>query len=275
MPRLFVLSGVDLGRTFDLGDGDHIGRDPACAAPMRATSISRRHARLELGPTGWAIVDEGSRNGLLHEGSRIARLELHDGAVFRLGDVELRYRQEGGVPAPAAGSRPEAGSPPGGESAPPGEAERAAPEAGELEEIELEEIVLGDGPAVAPPAPPPAPPPPPPPAPLAAPAPQAAPAPSSARERMAEELARSGAPRPAAGGVDVQAGRPPLQYHAKPASRGLLVSDFSQFPGWLRFLLVVGAVGLALGAFLVAFRATGALKGGDRATDLPPVTDEG
>jgi hypothetical protein len=27
-------------------------------------------------------------------------------------------------------------------------------------------------------------------------------------------------------------------------------------------LLVIGAIGLALGAFLVAFRATGALKGG-------------
>ncbi|MAF67003.1 MAG: hypothetical protein CMJ84_15270 [Planctomycetes bacterium] len=80
---------------------------------------------------------------------------------------------------------------------------------------------------------------------------------------MAEELARSGAVRPAAGGLDLQGGgRPPLQYHTQPARGGLFVSDLSQLPGWMRTLLVIGAIGLALGAFLVAFRATGALKGG-------------
>jgi hypothetical protein len=90
---------------------------------------------------------------------------------------------------------------------------------------------------------------------------------------MAEELALGGA-RPAAGGIDPQGGgRPPLQYHAQASRRGLFVSDLSQLPGWMRTMLVIGAIGLALGAFVVAFRATGALRGGGEPPALPPIED--
>ncbi len=254
MPRLFVLSGVDLGRTFDLGDGGVIGRDPTCAARLRATSISRRHAHLERGARGWAVVDEGSRNGLIHEDVRVARLDLTDGAVFRLGDVELRFRDIEVVAGPPAVPRPAPVEP-----------------TFEPEEIELEDISLEDNSFEDEVAPSPAP------APTIARAPAPAPAPAAprptARERMAEELALGGA-RPTGGGIDPQGGgRPPLQYHAQASRRGLFVSDLSQLPGWMRTMLVIGAICLALGAFVVAFRATAALKGGGEPPALPPIED--
>jgi DNA-binding SARP family transcriptional activator len=56
--------------------------------------VSRRHARLECGPAGWSVVDEGtSRNGSyvndeLVEGSRV----LADGDELRVGDTVMTFR---------------------------------------------------------------------------------------------------------------------------------------------------------------------------------------
>jgi len=57
-----VASRVDLG-----DDGLRVGRDPSCTdlqlGPDPDRWVSRLHCRVERQPGGWAIVDQGSRNG--------------------------------------------------------------------------------------------------------------------------------------------------------------------------------------------------------------------
>ena len=77
MPRLYVLSGDDLGRTFDVDGPTVIGRGERADVRVRDASVSREHARLEPseGPggtaQGWRVVDLGSRNGVFVDGARV------------------------------------------------------------------------------------------------------------------------------------------------------------------------------------------------------------
>jgi class 3 adenylate cyclase len=55
--------------------------------------VSRAHARLLRGHDGWALVDEGSRNGSYLNGQRITgRQPLRDGDVLRFGDTVVLFR---------------------------------------------------------------------------------------------------------------------------------------------------------------------------------------
>jgi ABC-type multidrug transport system ATPase subunit/pSer/pThr/pTyr-binding forkhead associated (FHA) protein len=58
--------------------------------------VSRRHASLNLDDTGYTIIDEGSTNGLLYQGSLTPERRLVDGDVIRIDDelgnfVSLTY----------------------------------------------------------------------------------------------------------------------------------------------------------------------------------------
>src|SRR5262249_18008291 len=92
MPRLYILSGPDLGRSVDVQDGATLGRAVECSVHLRDASVSRHHARLERSGEGWRIVDTESRNGLHVRGERVAAAALVDGIEFRVGDVDLRFR---------------------------------------------------------------------------------------------------------------------------------------------------------------------------------------
>ena len=94
MPRLYVLSGPDLGKHFELEDGALVGRAPECQAQIRDASVSRQHARLEQTAGSWRLVDLGSRNGLFVDGLRSASITLGDGIEVRVGEVLLRFRIE-------------------------------------------------------------------------------------------------------------------------------------------------------------------------------------
>ena len=48
MPQIFVLSGPDVGRSFEVRSGDTIGRSPDCIVTLKDPSVSRNHARLVL-----------------------------------------------------------------------------------------------------------------------------------------------------------------------------------------------------------------------------------
>ena len=62
--------------------------------------VSRLHARLEHTDDGWALVDDGSRNGSFVDGERVSgRRDLQDAQVIRLGGTVMVYRASGG-PAP-------------------------------------------------------------------------------------------------------------------------------------------------------------------------------
>ena len=92
MPRIYVLSGPDLGRPFDVESGATFGRTTDCTVTLRDTSVSRMHAHLEHTGSGWRILDTRSRNGLHVRGERVTTADLVDGEEFRLGEVELRIR---------------------------------------------------------------------------------------------------------------------------------------------------------------------------------------
>lgn len=107
-------------------DGLRVGRDPSCTdlqlGPDPDRWVSRLHCRLERQPGGWAVVDQGSRNGtwVRRDGELVqvaGRLTLVSGdAVAILARVddggrpvywELGFHDpEVTVPAPMAQDRP-------------------------------------------------------------------------------------------------------------------------------------------------------------------------
>jgi len=72
---------IRLGRGYD---NDFIVDDAHCAA---------RHAIIEADPDGHLVLrDLGSRNGVIHQGKRTARLVMRGDTVVRLGHTTLRVR---------------------------------------------------------------------------------------------------------------------------------------------------------------------------------------
>jgi len=287
MPKLYVLSGPDVGKSFEVSSGALVGRDPECAVRLRDPSVSRRHARVEHDANGWTILDTQSRNGIHFEKARVPLVALEDGAEFTLGEVLMRFRADA-ARAPAAPNAPPV---PAATSSSAHEASRAnradlvrdTGDRGERGEIdEVDEIVLegewevpalaapalepGAQTAFAPHASSPAPS-----SPLAAPMPSQSPsrgsvAPSS---RTADaRAAESGLPLArASGGMATRAGdaastnRAVLQYgriHDRP---GFFNADLAQQPLWLKLVLALAAFAVFLALFWFAFKSTSFLKG--------------
>jgi predicted component of type VI protein secretion system len=222
MPRLFVLSGPEIGRTYDVEHGAVLGRGQDCDAPLRGTSISRTHARIAFEDGTWVVSDLGSRNGVWVAGEKVERAVLVDGTEFRLGDVELRIRMQ-------ASSAP------------------AAPPPAQPAEDDEDEIVLEDP---GEPLPPP---------PLARrealeqttlvrEPPRAAPA---AKPRAAAE------PRESA----LAGTKPPLQYSRQlDTGGGFLGADLGQQPAWVKVTAVLAALALFAAIFYGAFKLTSVVK---------------
>lgn len=69
-----------------------IGRDAANDVVINDEAASARHALIELTEGSWWVQDEGSTNGTVLNGSRLARRErLHDGDVVEIGRIALRF----------------------------------------------------------------------------------------------------------------------------------------------------------------------------------------
>jgi pSer/pThr/pTyr-binding forkhead associated (FHA) protein len=96
-PCLAVAGGLDLGREFPLwGEVVTIGRDSREATwEVRLTdrSVSRPHARLELGEGGYYLVDLGSANGTqLNDRPVTTPTLLKEGDVIGVGETRLVFR---------------------------------------------------------------------------------------------------------------------------------------------------------------------------------------
>jgi hypothetical protein len=221
--QLFVLSGPDVGRSFEVKAGDTIGRSQDCILVLRDPSVSRQHAHLEQRADRWSLVDDGSRNGILVDGARTPRIELSDGMEFVLGEVLMRFRCE--VPSEAArapAQEPTAPAPPPesllatrvavATPRPPESPPQTSSADGEIVLEGAEEIDLTS--AAAPPA-------------------------SAERSESREQLAE-------------QRGRI-LQYHRVPETGSTLSLELAQLPAWKRYGLYLLALLLLAAAAAAAF----------------------
>jgi DNA-binding winged helix-turn-helix (wHTH) protein len=74
-----------------------IGRDPACDVWLDVPGVSRRHARIYMGPGGDAILEDNqSTNGTYLGTSRVTcPARLQDGDEIHLGSLVLTFRTSG------------------------------------------------------------------------------------------------------------------------------------------------------------------------------------
>lgn len=83
---LAVLAGSDAGRIVPLGpELTSIGRATSCDLVLPDTGVSRKHASIRVGDSGWILEDLGSKNGLFIDGEKIHSRVLRDGDAFQVG----------------------------------------------------------------------------------------------------------------------------------------------------------------------------------------------
>ncbi|MFE6997782.1 FtsK/SpoIIIE domain-containing protein [Microbacterium sp. NPDC057659] len=104
---LTVLSGPAAGREVSLPHGHFmIGRDPASDVHLSDPLVSKRHARIEIGPGFVEVVDLNSANGILVDGGLVQRLRVIPGQPFTIGDGELVVHLVGDYDGSAAAKDP-------------------------------------------------------------------------------------------------------------------------------------------------------------------------
>ncbi|HVE87338.1 MAG TPA: FHA domain-containing protein, partial [Myxococcales bacterium] len=125
---LQCLTGLDLGRTYPLADGEtEVGRGEASHVRIRDRHVSRRHAVLSVREGGLWIHDVGTANGVLVNGNRVTRPRpLVDGDLIELGTTLLRYGGPAREPAPPP-PEPPAPAPPSPDAGPAEPARPAEP----------------------------------------------------------------------------------------------------------------------------------------------------
>jgi len=92
-PALVVRSGGGrTGETFEVKDSQTtIGRSPDCDIFLDDVTVSRRHAVVTPGDTGFTIEDLGSLNGTFLNRSRIDRDVLENGDEVQIGKYRLIF----------------------------------------------------------------------------------------------------------------------------------------------------------------------------------------
>ncbi len=90
--RLVSLSD---GREYQVGLGPLVfGRDASCDIVIESTDVSRRHAVIAHGPSGY-VLEDTSANGVLVNGGRAGeRHTLTRGDVLKIGPAEFRFYAE-------------------------------------------------------------------------------------------------------------------------------------------------------------------------------------
>ena len=94
-PR-YRLTGIVADREifFDLEDGEIVvGSSPDCGIRLKASGVSRRHARLTVREGGLVVEDLGSKNGTFVDGGRVQRAAVGDGADLGFGTAQLSVQR--------------------------------------------------------------------------------------------------------------------------------------------------------------------------------------
>jgi pSer/pThr/pTyr-binding forkhead associated (FHA) protein len=93
-PALVGRSAPVDGKVFALGFGRHlIGRGPDAAIHLAESSVSLRHAELDLRPDGAHLTNLISTNGTWVNGVEIHTSRLNDGDLIGIGRVTLQYQE--------------------------------------------------------------------------------------------------------------------------------------------------------------------------------------
>jgi hypothetical protein len=81
------------GNRVDLGSGVvTVGRLPECTISINDANISRNHAQVKATPSAYVVVDLGSTNGTMVNGSRIiGEHRLQDGDIISFGSTHVRF----------------------------------------------------------------------------------------------------------------------------------------------------------------------------------------
>lgn len=101
MPKLVVLSGEYV--EFDISNKPvTIGRLSTNQIHILDGSVSKQHASISPGESGWRISDLNSSNGTFVNGERVTECDLALGARIRCGNVELMFGDVAETPRLAA-----------------------------------------------------------------------------------------------------------------------------------------------------------------------------
>jgi diguanylate cyclase (GGDEF)-like protein len=93
-------AGPHMGERHLFGEAETvIGRDADCEICVEESSVSRRHARIQLVSDGLTAVDLNSTNGTFVNDVPITTSKLKDGDYLRVGNCIFRYLAGGNVEA--------------------------------------------------------------------------------------------------------------------------------------------------------------------------------
>ncbi|MBM6676789.1 FHA domain-containing protein [Olsenella uli] len=94
-PTLTIVKGPQIGEVFEL-DAPQItlGRDPRNSVFLNDMTVSRHHARMDLGniASGYATIEDlGSLNGTWVDGAIANRASLKDGSTIQIGTFRMVF----------------------------------------------------------------------------------------------------------------------------------------------------------------------------------------
>ncbi len=90
---LLITRGKDVNARFVLErvHDNKLGRGLECQIQLNDPLSSRVHARVKFLNAQWHLIDAGSRNGTLLNGSKVDSAILSDGNVIKIGNTEFRF----------------------------------------------------------------------------------------------------------------------------------------------------------------------------------------
>jgi serine/threonine protein kinase len=95
--KLVVVAGPDMGRSFDLQEGQTlvIGRGEKTETRLKDPQVSRVHCQLQVKGGKIILLDSGSTAGSAVNGKRVKEQELKPGDVISIGATQLQLQREG------------------------------------------------------------------------------------------------------------------------------------------------------------------------------------
>lgn len=107
-PFIQQVAGTDKGKVFELaGNQLTIGRALDNDIIVQSEAISRLHAHMAESDGAWYIRDNGSKNGVIVNGQKVAEAWLTSGDIVQIGDFIFRFNQPQSAGHSQSGASPE------------------------------------------------------------------------------------------------------------------------------------------------------------------------